>query len=156
MPLPSEWVDRLFSRFGAMYGAQWAEKWRGFDVDEVKKVWAEDLGSFSGEQIKRALDHARKNCSFPPSCPEFASLCRQFRGDQSNVLYLAAPVSKMPPHIVEQLRDFANRKTVGHVKQKEYDPRGWAKRILLNPKDYPFYSQQLAREAMGLGMMEAS
>jgi hypothetical protein len=147
--LSSEWIDRLFSRFGAMYGAQWAEKWRGFDIAEVKATWAEDLDGVTGDQLRRALDHAKSHCSFPPSLPEFVGLCRQFRGVPSHQLYLAAPVSRMPPEIADQLKAF-----VSHVRGGD-DCRKWARRIVANPKNYPGLSRQYALEALGIDEQDA-
>ena len=141
--LPSEWIDRLFARFGAMYGAQWAEKWRGFDIDEVKATWAENLSGVSGDQLRRALDHAKSNCAFPPSLPEFLGICRQFRVAPQNVPYLAAPVSRMPPEVAAQLQEFVAGKKRG-------DCRDWARKILANPKNYPWISKQFAEEALGV------
>jgi hypothetical protein len=141
--LPSEWIDRLFARFGAMYGAQWAEKWRGFDIDEVKATWAEDLDGVTGEQLRKALEHVKGNCAFPPSLPEFVGVCRQFRVERQNVPYLPAPVSRMPPEIAEQLKAFVEGKRSG-------DHRDWARKILTNPKAYPWISKQFAEEALGI------
>lgn len=74
--LPSEWIERLFSRFSAMYGARFADMWGGSNLADVKAVWAQDLGRYSGKQIAWALE-LTKTKPFPPTLPEFADWCRQ-------------------------------------------------------------------------------
>lgn len=73
--LPESWVERLFSRFSAMYGSKFADLWRGTNIDHVKALWAEELGGFGGDEIKRGVD-ACKTRDWPPTLPEFLKLCR--------------------------------------------------------------------------------
>ena len=146
--LPSEWIDRLFARFGAMYGAQWAEKWRGFDIAEVKATWAEDLDGCTGNQLRMALDHVKANCAFPPSLPEFLGYCRQFREKPQNVPYLPAPRSEeVAPQVLNEMRGM-----VSHLRGEQAPSkyRDWARKILANPGDYPWISRQFAEEALGI------
>lgn len=141
--LPNNWIDRLFMRFSGMYGKHWADMWDGVPLEQVKAVWAEDLAGCTPEQIRHALDHCKTQLKFPPTCPEFVALCRQFRVEPQNVPYLPAPVSRMPPHIAEQLKAFVEGKRSG-------DCRDWARKILANPKAYPWISKQFAEEALGI------
>lgn len=73
--LPSAWIDKLFQRLAGMYGAKWLDLWRGTDLASVKAIWAEDLAGYSGEEIKRGLNSC-KSRTFPPTLPEFLTLCR--------------------------------------------------------------------------------
>lgn len=73
--LPDSWIEKLFSRFSAMYGRKFADLWSGCNLKEVKAAWAEDLAVFSGEEIKYGLA-ACKTRTFPPTLPEFILLCR--------------------------------------------------------------------------------
>lgn len=73
--LPSAWIDRLFSRFSAMYGSRFADLWRGADADEVRAVWAVDLGDLSPQEIAAGVE-ACKSRDWPPTLPEFRKLCR--------------------------------------------------------------------------------
>jgi hypothetical protein len=141
--LPDAWIDRLFVRFLNLYGRAWVDKWDGIPIDGVKQTWAEELAGCTGEQIRLALEHIGKHNKFPPSCPEFAALCRDFRPSAQNVPYLPAPVSRMPPNIAEQLQAFVAGKRSG-------DCRDWARKILANPKRYPWISKQFAEEALGV------
>lgn len=147
--LPEAWIDRLFLRFAQMYGKLWLDMWEGIPIDGVKSTWSADLAGFGAEQIKRALDHCKANNKFPPTCPEFVGLCRQFRGAPAHQLYLAAPVSRMPPEIAEQLRAF-----VGKVRSGG-DCRKWARKIVAKPHNYPGLSRQYALEALGVDEKDA-
>ena len=78
-PLPSAWVDRLFSRLAAFYGSQkLATMWVDADMAEVKAVWAEQLGRFEPTSISAALQRLIDSGNqWPPTLPEFVELCRQ-------------------------------------------------------------------------------
>lgn len=73
--LPNGWIERLFGRMVGYYGARFADAWRGCDVEEVKRVWSEELAQYSGEEIRRGIDRLRDR-PFPPTLPEFLALCR--------------------------------------------------------------------------------
>ena len=92
--LPSSWVDRIFGRMEALYGATFIDKWRNTDIGLVKSVWSDELTSFSdnpecfGRALKELMDVHK---TFPPSLPEFVDLCRKnYEAPKSN-LALAAP-----------------------------------------------------------------
>lgn len=74
MATQSELVDRLFVRLSEMYGSKFAAAWDGQNLDGVKRTWADGLMGLSpqqvGEGIKRCLSR-----EWPPSLPEFRSLC---------------------------------------------------------------------------------
>lgn len=70
-----EWVDRLFARFSAMYGARFADMWSGGDLGLVKSVWADDLAGYGTDEVARGVEACR-SLKFPPTLPEFLLLCR--------------------------------------------------------------------------------
>lgn len=70
-----EWVERLFARLSAMYGARFADMWSGLDMAKVKAAWAEDLGDLTLDEVTRGVS-ACKLRDWPPTLPEFLSLCR--------------------------------------------------------------------------------
>lgn len=73
--LPDAWVERLFARFEAMYGAKFSAAWQGCNLSNVKAVWAEDLGGYSGQEISAGIAKCRE-MDWPPTLPEFLKACR--------------------------------------------------------------------------------
>lgn len=75
--LPRSWVEALFKKFLIRYGTLWADRYKGLGLspDEIAEEWATELAGFSPEEIKRGLDASRSK-TFPPTLPEFLSLCR--------------------------------------------------------------------------------
>lgn len=73
--LPLSWIDRLFERFTAMYGNRFLDLWRDLDTQAIKRAWAEDLAGLTADEIKAGL-LALRNKPWPPTLPEFITLCR--------------------------------------------------------------------------------
>lgn len=91
--IPTAWVDRLFDRFTAIYGAQKvAAMWGGADLAEVKALWAQQLGRFTGGTIAVAvqavIDSGRQ---WPPTLPEFVAICRDYARPEATSAQLALP-----------------------------------------------------------------
>ena len=74
-PIPERWIERLFSRFAAFYGAKFGDLWRGCDIDDVKQTWKEALSGYASDEIRRGLEACLSRL-FPPTLPEFLALCR--------------------------------------------------------------------------------
>lgn len=76
--LPEPWIEKLFRKFEDFYGAKWAAQYGNFPRDRVKATWAEELAGFAdkGDSIAQALS-AQKSNPFPPTLPEFLTLCRE-------------------------------------------------------------------------------
>lgn len=110
-------VDRLFAKLSSMYGARFADLWNGTNIDEVKATWSDSLSGFHVENIARAIKILTENNPFPPTLPEFISLCKQARmerGPQSQpALRLPEPVST--PEETEKARHqaFATARRLG-------------------------------------------
>ncbi len=114
--LPSEWVERLFLRFQAVYGNRVTTMWADAPVEEVKSVWADALGQFTGEDLKHALTASFEHYTeYPPTLPQFVGLCRDARRLR------AAGATKLPsqrgvpcpPEIKAQIDKFLKRTQVG-------------------------------------------
>ena len=73
--LPDQWVERLFARFEAMYGAKFADAWKGCDLLNVKAIWAETLGAMSREELAAGVAGCMGK-DWPPTLPEFVKLCK--------------------------------------------------------------------------------
>lgn len=73
-PLPSAWIDRIFSKLTARYGRDFLSKYEGVDLDVVKADWAEELAGLQHrpQAIKYALDRPDTK---PPNVIEFKAAC---------------------------------------------------------------------------------
>jgi hypothetical protein len=76
-PLPALWIDRIWERLFAFYGARFVDFWSGEEskIASIKKIWAEELSGFSVHEIRTGLDACKKR-DYPPSLPQFMSMCR--------------------------------------------------------------------------------
>jgi len=74
-PLPTAWIEKLFERMAALYGSKFADMWRGTDPEQVKALWAHELGKLSREEVTRGAQ-ALMTQEWPPSLPQFINLCR--------------------------------------------------------------------------------
>lgn len=124
--LPEAWIERLFNRLSAMYGSKFADLWRGTDLENVKRTWAEKLGGFVDRPdiIRYALD-ACDDRPWPPTLPEFIGLCRdQARRAGSEAIKLP------PPQLtIDERMDRARKLEAAAVKPQAYDYRGWCKEL---------------------------
>ena len=110
--LPSEWVERLFLRFQAIYGNRMTTMWGDVPMSEVKAVWADALGGYDGEDLRRALAACQAAYQdFPPTLPQFAGLCRdakRARASEATKLPSRNGVP-CPPEIRAQIDRFLKR-----------------------------------------------
>lgn len=68
-------VDRIFERLAGLYGSRFADAWRGTDLASVKRVWSQEMSSYSHEEIAAGLAACSRR-DWPPTLPEFLKLCR--------------------------------------------------------------------------------
>lgn len=70
-------IDRLFGELESLYGSKFADLWAGTNIDRVKAKWTEKLRGFVDHPgvIQKAVD-ALDERPYPPTLPEFISLCR--------------------------------------------------------------------------------
>jgi hypothetical protein len=130
MSLSTQAIDRLFTRLGATYGAQWDKALGSAPLGDVKTLWAHELSAYAGSlhRIAWALEN------LPPRCPnviEFKQLCRQAPAPEVPAL----PEPKADP---ERLRKELSK--LGEIRAKleaegKVDHKAWAKRILGRHKD---------------------
>ena len=73
--LPEAWIDSLFARMSAFYGARFADMWRGTDLDEVRRTWGRELAGLTRDELRAGVANLRTRF-FPPTLPEFIALCR--------------------------------------------------------------------------------
>ena len=144
-------IDRLFTRLGATYGAQWDKAFGSAPLSDVKTLWAHELAPFTGSlhRIAWALEN------LPPRCPnviEFKQLCRQAPAPETPAL----PEPKADP---ERLKQELSK--LGEIKAKlatdsRVDHKAWAKRIIarynaaerINPTSLRFAREALRSEGV--------
>lgn len=77
----SAWIERLFERLTALYGNEFAGKYREVPAYRVKETWLDLLAPYTAGQISRALNDC-KTLKRAPNAPEFAEMCRQAWADE--------------------------------------------------------------------------
>lgn len=87
-PLPSAWIDRIFSKLTARFGRDFLSRWEGLDLDIVKADWAEQMAGMDlrPDAIRYALDNLGGK---PPTVHDFKDLCS--RAPTDGLLSLTAP-----------------------------------------------------------------
>ena len=126
--LPESWVSRIFDHMSGLYGSKFSDLWRGSDLATVQRLWAEKLAGFAPmpKAIKSALD-ALDDKPFPPTLPEFLSLCRDAarRLDEPKVAIEYKPTAEEQAKADEVIRKAAERMT----KTDSRDHRDWANKL---------------------------
>jgi len=145
-PVRDAWVNRLFERFSLMYGRDWSDKWTGIPMTQVKASWAMDLAPFTADDIRRALEEVRTHNKFPPSCPEFVTLCRVMR-PAPVPKFLALPEPRggaIAPHVQAEIDKLLDA-------HRTRDPKDWAREILREHQAGTYrlpIGVQMARQAL--------
>lgn len=122
--LQQGWIERLFSRLAALYGASFGRQWEGTNLADVKAVWAEKLGGFTAQHIGAAL----KSCDdrpYPPNLPEFIELCRQHARGANQQRMPASGPQLSADEIAERTRQLE----AAAVKSKKYDYKRWCNEL---------------------------
>lgn len=110
--LPERWIDALFLKLATIYGKLWLDQWQGVPIDSVKTTWAEHLRHATGPQIKAALEYVAGNVKYPPTLPEFASICRDFRQHDPGFVKLTGPRQPMPDDFRQKLATFKTKAAI--------------------------------------------
>ena len=148
MSLSNQAIDRLFTRLGATYGAQWDKSLGSAPLGDVKTLWAHELSTYANSlhRIAWALEN------LPPRCPnviEFKQLCRQAPAPEATAL----PEPKADPdRLKRELAKLADIKKA--VVADKVDHKAWAKKIMfrykagerINPTSLRFAREALRHE----------
>lgn len=74
-------IDRLFGRFGAIYGHIWQSQFKSNDFLKLaKKEWGETLHGISDRNLNLTIEECKKRFEMPPTLPMFYQICRYFQG----------------------------------------------------------------------------
>lgn len=143
--LPDSWIAKIFDHMSGLYGSKFADLWNGSSMETVQRLWAEKLGGFKSMPgaIKEALD-ALDSKPFPPTLPEFLSMCREAgRRHSAPVQALGyTPTPEEQARAAEIIAKAADRMT-----ESRRDYRAWIAPRLAGEKLPCFLADQMARDA---------
>ena len=117
MPVNSNTIDWIFGRMCVRYGAAWAAKWGGADLDAVRDDWREELARCSRESILYAMGYLPLD--FPPTVAQFHAICLRAPSPEP-ALQLPAP----PADPVRVEREIAKMRA-----RQAASPKAWAYRL---------------------------
>lgn len=101
--LPAPWVDALFAKLAARYGAAWSRQYADVDPAAVKADWAETLAGLNADAIRGAL--AALPADRPPNAGQFRRLCVEAMPGAERQVFraLPAPPTPIPPGVRERM-----------------------------------------------------
>lgn len=149
--IPQRWVEILFEKFAANYGARFADLWRGSNIDAVKRNWGIELAKLSASQMKAGSDNIAALLK-APTCPEFIAHCKQSRVEAA--VHEQPQLPNMPAMTPEQTAEnmtLLNR-TLERMQQAPASAE-WAFRLILRGKSasgkpLPFSVAKCATDAI--------
>lgn len=126
--LPMSWIETLFARFAAAWGAQKIGAMFPADShDAVKAMWANQLGRFEAETLRHALqaclDSGRE---WPPTLPEFVATCQRSAIERR----AHQPAAMLPmPKAAQEVTERAIRAAADSVAIRR-PSKEWARKII--------------------------
>lgn len=102
-------VDVIFAKCALVYGRDFAGKWEGIDLAEVKADWSRELGGWLGRPhaIRYALEHLPPDR--PPNVLQFRAMCNSAPPPSVPALPLPVPTKEQRENV---------RKIMGDLKAK--------------------------------------
>lgn len=150
MSLSLKAIDRLFQRLNATYGSDFLGRYKGTPDNDIKTVWAHELGGFEDHlhSMAWALDNLPERA---PNVVEFRNLCR--KAPAADVPKLPEPKADLARVAAELAKLAPTRAAI--VNGAPFDHRAWAYRLqardesgeILNMTVKTFYRQALGLEA---------
>lgn len=125
MPLPADWVEKVFSKLQLRYGRDFAMRWEGIDLAVVKADWANELDGFDRHPalLRYAFEHLPEK---PPTVIEFRRIAKcgpDIQLDQQRIEGVAAPASaEFIAAEIQRLQPV--------LKRAPRDPRQWARDLI--------------------------
>jgi hypothetical protein len=125
---PLHAIDRLFSRFIAIYGAQkTATAWGNGDAQERALVWHQALSKYPMTVVGDALrELAETGTGWPPTLPEFVQLVKSKMPQAMHMKALPVPDRTADEVAAGAVQMAAIRESVAPKK----DPAAWAYRVI--------------------------
>ncbi|MGZ3235770.1 MAG: hypothetical protein ACXU8A_00170 [Burkholderiaceae bacterium] len=146
---PIAWVESLFARMTACYGAKFADMWRDADMNLVKSLWAQEMGKLTNEELKHGYQSLMTK-AWSPTLPEYVQLCKSLpRKEAAHVMQLPAPKDNFSKE--DAAKRLAELGATELLKPKT-DHKLWAKRIIERSKHplhgYSALQIRFAKEAL--------
>lgn len=161
--LKQSWIDALWTKLHAIYGAKWSDSYPGDMADMAKAEWAEALADLSGDQIRVGIERCRKLLKWPPMPAEFiaeaeAGMPSQHEVNRAAYLYREAdkalPKAPDPDVLRKAAHDMQTHVKTGRTGQRRslfsqhYGPAEYEKDIAkAREEGRPFYDVDMAAMA---------
>ena len=119
-------IKRVFMVLHGFYGNLFLSKFATGSVEQgedqgianARRVWAHSLREYDAETVKLALRRCQQaHPEFPPSLPQFVSLCAAAKPRETYRVPESAPALEMSPEMREKLRA-ENRERLAEALQK--------------------------------------
>lgn len=119
MSLPTNWIEKIFTKLSLVYGREFKARWAGMSIEEVQADWAHELAGFADKP--ESIAYALKNLppDRPPTALQFRDICR-----------------KAPPKVLTAIQyqpsgsGFDAAKSLASVITVDRkDPKAWAKKL---------------------------
>ena len=86
MSLPSNWIDTIFSKLTLIYGRDFAGRWEGMNIADVKADWAHELDGLDASPQRIAYALKNLPASKPPTVLEFRATAWKMPAETNNAL----------------------------------------------------------------------
>jgi hypothetical protein len=146
MSLPAPWVDRIFDKLTLVYGRDFASRWEGMNICDVKTDWGHELDGL--EANPKAIAYALQNlpAERPPTVLQFRAIAHKCPSENQDLI--ALPRASAERIAAELLR-------MGGLRERppQADSKEWARRIIKRHDSgdrITPYSLKCARDALGL------
>ena len=146
MSLPAPWVDRIFEKLTLVYGRDFAGRWEGMKMGDVKTDWGHELDGLQANP--KCIAYALQNLpeKLPPTVLQFRAIAYKCPSENEHLLPL--PRASAEKIAAELLR-------MGGMREKpaQTDMKEWARRIVSRHEQgdkVSRYSLNCARVALGI------
>jgi hypothetical protein len=100
-PLNLKRIERLFLCFSAFYGQLWRSQFKSEEfLKFMKQEWFEALKNIEDKFVNEAINSCRLHKEFPPTLPQFMSLCMEAK--KRTVFHQEEAYKKAHPEVVKQ------------------------------------------------------
>lgn len=96
MSLPMPWVEKIFVKLTLVYGRDFAARWEGMNIVDVKEDWAHELSGL--DSSPKAIVYALQNlpATKAPTVLEFRSIARKMPQEAEAL----DPLVRLAPDVV--------------------------------------------------------